>query len=147
MDQTARRGEFLISTDKNLLDVPFITGFLSGSYWAKNIPAETVLKAISGSVCFGIYKKNVQIGFARVVTDEATFAYLADVFITQENRGQGLSKWLMEIILAHPGLQGLRRFLLATRDAQGLYAQFGFTPITNPDRWMQIHNPDVYKFK
>jgi N-acetylglutamate synthase-like GNAT family acetyltransferase len=98
-------------------------------------------------MCFGIYADQKQIGFARVITDAASFAYLADVFIDEHYRGQGLSNWLMKVILSHPDLQGLRRFMLGTRDAHGLYKQFGFSPLSSPERWMQIHNPDVYKKK
>jgi GNAT superfamily N-acetyltransferase len=139
------KDNFSISTDKSKLDITVIHHFLSRSYWSENIPVETIQKAIDGSMCFGVYDKGSQVGFARIVTDKATFAYLADVFILEEYRGQGLSKWLMEFILAHPDLQGLRRILLATRDAHGLYKQFGFTAINNPDRFMQKHNPDIYK--
>jgi GNAT superfamily N-acetyltransferase len=142
---TVYKDNFSISTDKSKLDISVIHDFLSGSYWSENIPVETVEKCIEGSMCFGVYDKDLQIGFARMVTDTATFAYLADVFIIEEYRGKGLSKWLMEFILSHPDLQGLRRILLATRDAHSLYKQFGFTPINNPDRFMQIHNPDIYK--
>jgi GNAT superfamily N-acetyltransferase len=143
---TVIKDNYNISTDKEKLDIAFIHNYLScSSYWAEKIPVDTVIKAIEGSLCFGLYDGNKQIGFARMVTDKATFAYLADVFIDENYRGQGFSKWLMEVIISHPGLQGLRRILLATRDASGLYSQFGFTPLNNPERWMQIHNPDVYK--
>ena len=136
---------FTISTDKSKIDVEYVHRFLTHSYWAENIPLAVVHRSIRGSLCFSVFYQEQQIGFARVITDEATFAYLADVFIDEDFRGKGLSKWLMEIIIAHPGLQGLRRLLLATRDAHGLYLQYGFTPLTKPDRWMQIHNPDIYK--
>ncbi|WP_143310156.1 GNAT family N-acetyltransferase [Chitinophaga vietnamensis] len=140
--------DYRISSDKQLLNVPVIHRFLSEeSYWAKDIPLGTVLRQIENSVCFGLFHKDEQIGFARVITDKTTFAYLADVFVLQPWRGKGLSKWLVEQILAHPDLQGLRRWLLATSDAHGLYAQFGFTPLANPERIMQIHNPDVYTKK
>jgi GNAT superfamily N-acetyltransferase len=149
---TVSKGGYSISTDKNKMDIDFIHSFLTGSYWAEGVTKEIVSKSISGSLCFGVFNLEKQampagrqVGFARMVTDEATFAYLADVFIDDDHRGKGLSKWLMEVILSHPGLQGLRRILLATRDAHGLYTQFGFTPLNNPDRWMQIHNPGVYK--
>ena len=102
-------------------------------------------KSIEGSMCFGVYCNDRQVGFARMVTDNATFAYLADVFIIEKFRGRGLSKWLMECILSHNNLQGLRRILLATKDAHRLYTKFGFTPLNNPDRFMHIYNPDVYK--
>jgi len=137
--------EYSITTDKNKMDIDFIHSYLTRSYWAEGITKEIVSRSIAGSLCFGIFNNDKQVGFARMVTDEATFAYLADVFIDEYHRGQGLSKWLLKVIMAHPGLQGLRRILLATRDAHGLYTQFGFTPLTNPDRWMQRHNPDVYK--
>lgn len=142
---TVAKSGYSISTDKDKMDIDFIHSFLTCSYWAEGITKEIVSRSIKGSLCFGVFSIDKQIGFARMVTDEATFAYLADVFIDNDHRGKGLSKWLMEVILSYPGLQGLRRILLATRDAHGLYAQFGFSPFTNPDRWMQIHNPDVYK--
>jgi len=142
---TVYKENFSISTDKLKLDIPVIHDFLSGSYWSENIPVEIVRKSIEGSLCFGVYDNDRQVGFARMVTDNATFANFADVFIIEEYRGSGLSKWLMEFILSHPDLQGLRRILLATRDAHNLYKQFGFTPINNPDRFMHIHNPDIYK--
>jgi GNAT superfamily N-acetyltransferase len=139
------KDDFSISTDKDKLDVIYIQQFLSHSYWAENIPLDVVRRSIAGSLCFGIYHNDTQIGFARVITDEATFGYLGDVFIDEAYRGKGLSKWLVETILAYPGLQGLRRFMLATRDAHGLYRQFGFSELTHTDRWMHIHWPDVYK--
>lgn len=142
---TVHQGGYTISTDNDRLDIPFIHAFLSGSYWAENIPVAIVAKSIAGSLCFGVYEGDTQIGFARVITDKATFGYLADVFIDAAYRGRGLSKWLMDTIMAHPDLQGLRRFMLATRDAHGLYAQYGFTPLGFVDRWMNIHKPDLYK--
>ena len=121
---------FLISTDKSKLDTGAIHDYLSKeSYWSKNIPLQTVLKSIEGSICFGLYQQQQQIGFARVVTDGAIFGYIADVFILKEFRGRGLSKWLMKTILEHPGLQGFRRWMLGTKDAHGLYEQFGFKSI------------------
>ncbi len=144
MDWT--NGKFIISTDKTRLDINYIHEYLANqSYWAENIPLPIVKKSIEGSLCFGIYAGENQIGFARVITDLACFAYLADVFVDENYRGLGLSKWLMQIILTHPDLQGLRRFLLATRDAHGLYEQFGFSLLSFPEKWMHIHNPDVYK--
>ena len=119
--------------------------FLTRSYWAEGISKEVIKRSIEGALCFGVFENDKQIGFARMITDKATFAYLADVFIIEEYRGLGLSKWLMEVIMSHPDLQGLRRMMLATRDAHGLYKKFGFTPLNNVDRWMQIQNPDVYK--
>lgn len=133
---------FHISTDKNLLHFDTIFNFLNeSSYWAKGIKAETLRKAIENSICFGLYQQNQQVGFARVVTDEATFAYLCDVFILPGFRGMGLSKWLVQTITGHPKLQGLRRLLLATADAHGLYKQFGFTQLNNADKWMEIFTP------
>ncbi|MEO8404693.1 MAG: GNAT family N-acetyltransferase [Chitinophagaceae bacterium] len=138
-------GEFTLSTDKSILDIPFIHQYLTRSYWAEDIPVETVKKSIDGSLCFGMYHGDQQIGFARVITDGAVFAYLADVFIDEAWRGRGLSKWLMKVIMSHESVQGLRRFMLATRDAHGLYKQFGFSALTFTDRWMQVHKPDIYK--
>jgi N-acetylglutamate synthase-like GNAT family acetyltransferase len=133
---------FSISTDNNLLDIDLIHNYLDkDSYWANGIPFEKVERSIKNSLCFGVYFEGKQIGFARIVTDKATFGYLADVFILPEFRKQGLSKWLVQTIMHHPDLQGLRRWSLATVDAHGLYAQFGFTEITNPERWMQIFTP------
>lgn len=149
---TSIQGNFSITTDKEKMDIDFIHSFLTRSYWAEGITKEIVSRSINGSLCFGVFENKKQampagrqVGFARMVTDEATFAYLADVFIDEAYRDRGLSKWLMEVIMAHPGLQGLRRMLLATRDAHGLYARLGFTSLTNTDRWMQIHDPSVYK--
>jgi len=136
---------FAISDEKDRLNPAFIQEFLSRTYWAEDIPLKTVEKSIAGSLCFGVYHHDEQVGFARVITDSATFAYLADVFIAENYRGKGLSKWLVEIILSHPDLQGLRRFMLATRDAHGLYAQYGFLPLTNADRWMCIQDSGIYK--
>ena len=141
-----QKGEFLITTDKSKLDLNVIHNFLANeSYWSKNIPFEIVKTATENSLNFGLFFKDNQIGYARVVTDFATTAYLADVFVLKEFRGNGLSKWLMEIIMSHPELQGLRRWILATKDAHGLYKQFGWKSIANPERWMEKHNPDVYK--
>ena len=137
--------DLVISNDKTLLDRTLIHRFLSErSYWAKGVPRETVDRSIEHSLCFGIYRKGRQVGFARVVTDCATFAWLADVFVVEDERGQGLSKRLMATVLKHPGLQGLRRFLLGTLDAHGLYAQFGFAPIKQVERFMEIHRPNPY---
>jgi GNAT superfamily N-acetyltransferase len=133
---------FSISTDSSLLDFEVIYNYLDkDSYWAKGIPAEKLRAAISNSLCFGVYYQKKQAGFARVVTDKATFAYICDVFILPEFRGKSLSKWLIQTILAHSGLQGLRRWSLATADAHGLYSQFGFEPLTMPERWMAIFTP------
>ena len=139
-----KQGEFEISTDPSRIDLAVVHGFLTNSYWAKGVPMETMQRAVQQSICFGIYQGPNQGGFARVITDRATFAYLADVFVLESHRGKGLSKWLMQCIKSHPDLQGLRRWILATQDAHGLYRQFGFTPLANPDRWMELHNPAVY---
>jgi N-acetylglutamate synthase-like GNAT family acetyltransferase len=140
-----QREGFAITTETSFFNVEFVHAFLSKSYWAENIPLETVQRSIDHSLCFGVFHLGRQIGFARMITDKATFGYLADVFIDEAYRGQGLSKWLMEEIMAHPDLQGLRRIMLATRDASGLYEQFGFSALSFPERWMQIHQPDIYK--
>ena len=139
MSYTITKGDYIISTDKNKLDVEYVHGFLSQSYWSPGIPVETVTRAVENSLCFGIYhneKEFRQVGFARMVTDKATFAYLADVFVDENYRGKGLAKWMIETILAHPDMQGLRRIMLATKDAHSLYAQFGFVPFATPERWM-----------
>lgn len=139
-----RRDEYLISTDRTKLDLPLIHHFLSTeTYWAVGRPVEVVRRSIENSLPFGIYRNDEQIGFARVVTDYATFAWIADVFILEEERGKGLSKWLMEAILAHPDLQGFRRWVLATKDAQGLYRQFGFSELNRPERWMERPDPNM----
>ena len=138
------RDGFLISTDPARLDVSVIHGFLRTSYWSSNIPRTVVEKAIQHSLCFGLYADDRQIGFARVISDHATFAYLADVFVLEECRGRGLAIWLIECIRAHPDLRGLRRWLLATRDAHALYRRFGFRELAAPERSMEIHDPDVY---
>lgn len=136
---------YQISTDPQRLDVAFIHDFLRRSYWAQDIPREVVERSIRNSVCCGAYQGEQQVGFARLVTDRATFAYLADVFVTPAHRGQGVSKRLVRALLEHPDLQGVRRVLLATRDAHGLYAQFGFKPLGHPEQFMTIHRPDVYR--
>ena len=135
------RGEYTISTDPDLLDLEMIHGFLTSSYWATGRSIETIQRSISSSLSFGVYKERRQIGFARVITDYETLAWIADVFILDEFRGQGLSKWLMEVIIKHPDLQGFRRWILATKDAHGLYEKFGFTALRRPERWMERHDP------
>lgn len=138
--------EFRVSSDPSKLDFSVIYSFISTSYWAQGIPRETLQKAIDNSLCFGVYTQdNQQIGFARLVTDKATFAYLADVFIDQAYRGKGLSKRLIEAVTMHPEVQGLRRIVLATRDAHGLYQQFGFSPLNDPALFMQIVRPNIYQ--
>lgn len=141
-----RRGEYEITTDTTRIDVGVVYRYLSGeSYWAKDIPRDVVERSIRNSLCFGILLGKETVGFARVTSDRATVAYLGDVFVLPQNRGKGLSKWLMACIAAHPDLQHLRRWLLATADAHGLYAQFGFSPLKAPERWMERHDPDVYR--
>lgn len=140
-----QRGEFLISTDRDRLDLDVIYDFLTNCYWAKGIPGETVARSIEGALCFGIYDgEGAQVGFARVISDFATVAYIGDVFVLETHRGRGLSKWLMECIVQHPALQNLRRWFLTTRDAHGLYSQFGFTPVKAPERFMELYDPNVY---
>jgi GNAT superfamily N-acetyltransferase len=141
-----RRGEFLISTDRERLDLDVVHGFLTNCYWAKGIPREVVARSIEHSLCFGIYDGGgAQVGFARVISDFATIAYIGDVFVLDTHRGRGLGKWLMECISQHPALQDLRRWILTTRDAHGLYSQVGFTPVRAPERFMERHRPDVYE--
>ncbi|MGH9541455.1 MAG: GNAT family N-acetyltransferase [Terriglobales bacterium] len=140
-----RRGELYITTDRKRLDLAAIHRFLSEeSYWAAGIPWSTVANSVRNSLCFGLFCGGPQIGFARVVTDGATFAYLCDVYVLGEFRGRGLAKWLMECIASHPELQGLRRWMLVTRDAQGLYKQFGFQPLAKPRAYMERFDPAVY---
>jgi GNAT superfamily N-acetyltransferase len=145
--EIARRGDFLVSTDPGLLDLAVIHDYLANrSYWALGIPLATVRRAVAGSLNFGLYDGRRQVGFARVVTDLATFAWLCDVFVLEEYRCRGLSKWLMECVMRHPELQGLRRFILGTRDAHGLYARYGFEPLGDPSRFLQINPADPYGF-
>ena len=140
-----KRGEFTITDRSEDLDVETIHNFLRESYWAKGIPRAVVEKGINNSLCFGLYHKLKQVGFARVVSDQATFAYLADVFVMHAYRGRGLGKWLVSCVLAHPELQGLRRWLLATLDAHGLYEQNGFVPLRKPEWFMEINDPNIYQ--
>jgi GNAT superfamily N-acetyltransferase len=140
-----RRGVFLISTNRSLQDLNVIHGFLANCYWAKGIPRDVVARSIENSLCFGVYEESgTQVGFARVVSDFATVAYLGDVFVLESHRGRGLGRWMMECIMRHPALQNLRRWILLTRDAHGLYSQFGFTELKNPERYMELHRPNVY---
>jgi N-acetylglutamate synthase-like GNAT family acetyltransferase len=138
------QGEYEISCDKERLDVDAIHAFLERSYWSPGVPRSVVQRALSNSLCFGVYQADRQVGFARVVTDKATFAYMADVYILEPHRGRGLGKRLVESIMAHQDLQGLRRFMLITRDAHSLYAQFGFGAVAAPERIMEVLDPDVY---
>jgi len=136
---------FTIDTDPARLDVAMIHDYLSReSYWATGIPLEIVRRSLEHSLNFGVYGGAEQVGFARVITDFATYAYVGDVFVLEAWRGRGLSKWLMRVIVEHPELQGFRRWSLLTRDAHGLYRQVGFTPLAAPERWMERRAPDVY---
>lgn len=139
-----RQDKFLISTVKEKLDLKLIHGFLSNdSYWSKGRSIDIVARSIENSLSFGLYRNRQQIGFARVVTDYATFAWVADVFIVEEHRGQGLAKWLMQTITSHPELQGLRRWVLGTKDAHELYRQFGFRELKRPERWLERSDPQM----
>jgi len=140
-----KRNHVVISTDPARLDVDAVHAFLAQAYWCEGIPRGIVERALSNSLCFGLFDGPIQVGFARVVTDYATFAYLCDVYVLESHRGRGLGKWLIECVLAHPQLQGLRRFNLVTRDAHQLYSPFGFKPLAAPDRHMEMVEPDIYK--
>ena len=143
-----RHGEFLVSSDHSRLDLDMIHAFLTNCHWAKGITRDVVARSIEHSLCFGVYDgSGAQVGFARVVSDVATVAYLCDVFVLESHRGRGLSKWLMECVMSHPALQNLRRWILLTRDAHGLYAHFGFAPLNSPARYMELHRPDVYEVR
>jgi GNAT superfamily N-acetyltransferase len=139
------RREFVISTSRERLNLDTIHGFLTNCYWAKGIPREVVACSIVNSLCFGIYDgSGAQVGFARVISDFATVAYLGDVFVLESHRGRGLGKWLMECVIKHPALQNLRRWILFTRDAHELYSRFGFTRVKDPERYMELHCANVY---
>jgi len=140
-----RRDGFMVSTDPARIDLDVVHGFLTRSYWAQGVPRAVVERSLRHSLCFGLYEGERQLGFARAITDRATFAYLADVFVLDSHRARGLGKWLMECVHRHPDLQGLRRWALVTRDAHGLYRAFGFELFAHPDRWMEIHDPEVYR--
>lgn len=141
-----RRGEFVISTDPGRLDLDVIHNFLTNCYWAQGVPREVVARSIEHALCFGVYDGGgAQVGFARVISDFATVAYVGDVFVLESHRGRGLGKWLMQCIVQHPALQNLRRWILTTRDAHGLYAEVGFTAVKFPERYMERHNPKVYE--
>ena len=132
-----RREGYLVSTDPGRLNLGVIHSFLKGSYWARGMPLEVVGRSVENSLCFGLYRGEEQVGFARVVTDRATFAYLADVFVLEGYRGRGLGKWLMEVVLSHPDLRDLRRWMLATADAHGLYRGYGFRELGSPEIFME----------
>lgn len=138
------RDGFVVSTDPARLDIEAVHDYLTRSYWATGISRAIVERSIQGSLAFGLYHGQKQIGFARVITDQATFAYLADVYVLEDYRGRGLGAWLMDVIMGHPRLQGLRRFMLVTRDAQWLYSKVGFTTVKVPERYMEIVDPEIY---
>jgi GNAT superfamily N-acetyltransferase len=138
------RPPYRISDDPEAVDVAVVHEFLMRSYWARGIPRETVVRGIAHSIPFSVFLEDRQVGFARVVTDRATFAYLADVFVVDEQRGRGIAAWLLTTVLAHPELQGLRRWLLVTRDAHGLYRKLGFTAVAEPSMLLTRHDPDIY---
>ena len=140
-----RKDEFTVSTDPALIELAVVHGFLSECYWAKGIPRDVVARSIENSLCFGLYAKDKQIGFARVISDYATYAYIGDVFVLDSFRGHGLGKWLMECVMQHSRLQGLRRWSLVTRDAHGLYSKLGFEPLKKPENYMELHRPEVYQ--
>jgi GNAT superfamily N-acetyltransferase len=141
-----RRGDFLISTERKRIDLNVVHDFLTNCYWAKGVAREVVACSIDHSLCFGVYDGDArQVGFARVVSDFATVAYVGDVFVLESHRGHGLSKWMMECIIQHPALQNLRRWILLTRDAHRLYSRYGFTPLKAPERYMELHRPDIHE--
>ena len=144
MTYQQRRGAYLVSTDKDRLDLAVVHGFLATSYWAVAVPMEIVERAVAHSLAFGLYEDDQQIGFARVITDYTTFAYLSDVFVLEPWRGKGLGRRMIEVVISHPELQGLRRWMLATRDAHALYRKVGFTSLASPERFMELRDPDVY---
>ena len=137
MIREVRCGEYVVSTDKSRLDLDVVHGYLKRSYWAGGVPFDVVRRSVENSLVFGMYWDTEQVGFARVITDKATFAYLADVFELEEHRGRDLGKWLVETVLPHPELQGLRRWMLATRDAHELYRKYAFTGLGNPEIFME----------
>lgn len=138
------RDGFVVSTALASIDHAVVATFLAESYWARGIPMEVVSKSIEGSLCFSLRDPTRQVGFARVITDRATIAYLGDVFVLRDFQGKGLGRWLMECVMSHPELQGLRRWVLVTRDAHDLYAEFGFKALARPESFMELHNPNVY---
>jgi len=145
MSDARSRSGYRISTDPREMDIDAIHAYLVRSYWAEGIPRDVVAKGVAGSLCFGLFHGAAQVGHARVVTDRASFAYLCDVYVLEEHRGRGLGKWLIETVVTHPDLQRLRRFLLATRDAHGLYGDHGFKPLARPEIFMEVHRPGIYK--
>jgi len=146
MAEEWRRGEFEISTDLARVDLPTVHAFLTKeTYWSPGVPIDVVRRSLEGSIAFGLYYGGEQVGFTRVVSDRATFAWICDVFVLDAYRGQGLGKWLMECVMTHPDLQGLRRWMLATRDAHGLYEQSGFTELHDATKFMERWDPEIYR--
>ena len=139
------RGGYVVTTDASRLDIDYIHAFLTESYWARGIPRDVVARAIENSLNFGLFEGERQVGFARAITDRAWYAYIADVFVDEAHRGKGLGKLIMEAVTSHPELQNLRRMMLGTADAHGLYRQFGFTDVEKPERWMERGDPAVYE--
>ena len=140
------RGEYTLSDDPARIDVTAVQAYLTRSHWAEGISLDLVKRCIAGSLCIGVYHSSAgQVGFARVITDRASFAYLCDVYVLDDHRGRGLGKWMTDAVMAHPDLQGLRRFVLVTKDAHELYRPFGFTAPAQPDRYMEIARPGLYK--
>ena len=144
-DFTRTRGRYEISTEPARVDLEAVHAYVTRSYWAEGISKDVVAKAVAGSLCFSLFDGGAQVGFARVVTDRATFAYLCDVYVLEQHRGQGLGKWLMEELMCHPDLQGLRRFVLVTKDPQRLYEPFGFETPERSGHYMELFRPDIYK--
>ena len=139
------RNSFRISCDPHCMDREFVASFLAGTYWAKDTPRPALEKSLDGSICFSLLDSGKQIGFARVISDRATIGYLNDVFVVPEYRGRGLGTWLVECALGHPDLRGLRRWILVTRDAHELYRKLGFRPLSRPETFMELRNPDVHR--
>jgi GNAT superfamily N-acetyltransferase len=137
-------GSYSVTADRRRIDVDAVHAFLTRCFWARGISKELVAKSISHSLCFGVFDADAQVAFARIVTDYSTYAYLCDVYVLEEHRGKGLGKWMIDFVMMHPELQGLRRFQLVTRDAHGLYTRFGFRPPDNPERQMEIFRPGLY---
>ena len=145
MPYELQRGGYVVTTDASRLDIDYIHAFLTESYWARGIPRDVVARAIENSLNFGLFEGERQVGFARAITDRAWYAYIADVFVDEAHRGKGLGKLIMEAVTSHPDLQGLRRMMLGTADAHGLYRQFGFRPLDRPERWMERGDPARYQ--
>lgn len=144
MSQTSARN-IVVTTDRSSLDLDVIHDFLATSYWARGVPREVLARSMENSLCFGAFDEGRQVGFARVISDRATFAYICDVFALESHRGHGVGKSLMAAIMSHPELQGLRRWTLFTRDAHGLYRQFGFGAAGHPERLMEVVDSDPYR--